>query len=78
MRQAGAGGRLKIRWKNFETFTRQKAFPRPTRMEADLQAMAQHLFKKITLTQPVRLIGFGVTGLVADFIGEMEKITNSD
>ena len=58
------GGRLKIRWKNFETFTRQKAFPRPTRMEADLQAMAQHLFKKITLTQPVRLIGFGVTGLV--------------
>lgn len=58
------GGRLKIRWKDFETFTRQRPFPRPTRLEEDLQALAQALFRDIRLEQPVRLIGFGVTGLV--------------
>lgn len=60
------GGRLKIRWKDFETFTRQRPFPHPTRVEADLQALARSLFRDIKLTQPVRLIGFGVTGLVED------------
>lgn len=58
------GGRLKIRWKDFETFTRQRPFPLPTRIEEDLQALAQSLFREIALKQPVRLIGFGVTGLV--------------
>lgn len=58
-----AAGRLKVRWKDFETFTRQRPFPRPTRVEADLQALAQALFRDVTLQQPVRLIGFGVTGL---------------
>ena len=57
------GGRLKIRWKDFETFTRQRPFPRPTRLEEDLLAAAQALFRDIVLEQPVRLIGFGVTGL---------------
>jgi len=58
------GGRLKIRWKDFDTFTRQRPFPHPTRAEADLQALAQSLFHDIPLSQPIRLIGFGVTGLV--------------
>ena len=58
------GGRLKVRWKDFETFTRQRPFPRPTRVEEDLQALAQALFRDVALAQPVRLIGFGVTGLV--------------
>ena len=57
------GGRLKIRWKDFETFTRQRPFPRPTRVEEDLQALAQALFRDVALEQPVRLIGFGVTVL---------------
>lgn len=57
------GGRLKIRWKDFETFTRQRPFPRPTRIEEDLQALAQALFRDVVLEQPIRLIGFGVTGL---------------
>lgn len=57
------GGRLKIRWKDFETFTRQRLFPRPTRIEEDLQALARALFRDIVLEQPIRLIGFGVTGL---------------
>ena len=58
------GGRLKIRWKDFETFTRQRPFPAPTRIEDDLHTLAQALFHDIALEQPVRLIGFGVTGLV--------------
>lgn len=58
------GGRLKIRWKDFETFTRQRPFPRPPRIEEDLQALAQGLFRDVALEQPVRLIGFGVTGFV--------------
>ena len=57
------GARLKIRWKDFETFTRQRPFPRPTRIEEDLQAIAQALFRDVVLEQPVRLVGFGVTGL---------------
>ncbi len=58
------GARLKVRWKDFETFTRQRPFPRPTRVEEDLRTLAQDLFRGIALEQPVRLIGFGVTGLV--------------
>ena len=57
------GGRLKIRWKDFETFTRRRPFPRPTRIEEDLHALAEALFRDVVLEQPVRLIGFGVTGL---------------
>ena len=57
------GGRLKIRWKDFETFTRQRPFPRPTRLEDDLHALAQALFRDVAFEQPVRLVGFGVTGL---------------
>jgi DNA polymerase IV len=55
-------GRLKIRWKDFTTLTRQRAFPGPTRVEPDLQALANALFHEIPLEQPVRLIGFGVSG----------------
>ncbi len=58
------GGRLKVRWKDFETFTRQRPFAHPTRVEEDLHALAQELFRGVALTQPIRLIGFGVTGLV--------------
>jgi DNA polymerase-4 len=59
-----ATGRLKLRWKDFSTLTRQRAFARPTRGEGDLHTMAAALFKEIPLEQPVRLIGFGVSNLV--------------
>lgn len=59
-----SGGRLKVRWKDFETFTRQRPFSRPTRVEEDLHTLAQDLFRDVALVQPIRLIGFGVTGLV--------------
>ncbi len=62
-RHAGTG-RLKIRWKGFETITRQAPFDHPTIVEDDLHRMASALFEKIDLNQPVRLIGFGVTNLM--------------
>ncbi len=58
-------GRIKLRWKDFTTLTRQRAFPRSTRIEPDLQALARTLLGEIPLEQPVRLIGFGVEGLLA-------------
>ena len=61
-RMAGVG-RLKLRWKGFETLTRQRPFPRPTNLEEDLRGMALELFRSVELAHPVRLIGFGVTGL---------------
>lgn len=61
-RQASTA-RLKIRWKDFSTITRQRPLQPPTRIEQDLQTIAQTLFREIRLEQPVRLIGFGVSGL---------------
>jgi DNA polymerase-4 len=64
-RMAGVG-RLKLRWKGFETLTRQRPFPRPTNLEEDLREMALDLFRSVELEHPVRLIGFGVGGLRED------------
>jgi DNA polymerase IV len=57
-------GRLKLRWKDFSTITRQRPLQPPTRIEQDLQTLARDLFRDIRLDQPVRLLGFGVAGLV--------------
>ena len=57
--------RLKIRWKSFETQTRQQPFPVPTRLGRDLHAAADSLLRSIPLAHPVRLIGFGVSGLLS-------------
>ena len=64
-RMAGVG-RLKLRWAGFETLTRQRPFPRATNLEEDLRGMALDLFRSVELVHPVRLIGFGVTGLGAE------------
>ena len=61
-------GRLKIRWNDFETITRQRPFACPTRIEKDLLAMALSLFRDIPLERPIRLVGFGVSGL-AESVG---------
>lgn len=55
--------RLKIRLVPFETLTRQAPFPMPTRLGEDLHHAAQALLAVAPLHKPVRLIGFGVTGL---------------
>ena len=56
-------GRLKLRWSDFKTITRQAPFDVPVCDDFSFRAMALKLFDAEKLIQPVRLIGFGVTGL---------------
>ena len=58
------GIQIKLRWQGFETITRQKKLPRPGADDFSLLTAAQELFAREKLIKPVRLIGFGVHGLV--------------
>lgn len=58
-----ATGRMKLRWADFKTLTRQAPFEVPVCDDFSFRAMALKLFEAERLVQPVRLIGFGVTGL---------------
>ncbi len=55
-------GRLKLRWSDFRTITRQAPFETAVCDDFSLRAMALRLFDAEKLVQPVRLIGFGVSG----------------
>ncbi|MDP6525695.1 MAG: DNA polymerase IV [Kiritimatiellia bacterium] len=55
--------RLKIRWKGFKTITRQRTLNHPCRDDFSLREIATELFMTEELVKPVRLIGFGVSGL---------------
>ena len=55
-------GRLKLRWSDFRTITRQALFETAVCDDFALRAMALRLFDAEKLIQPVRLIGFGVSG----------------
>jgi nucleotidyltransferase/DNA polymerase involved in DNA repair len=55
--------RLKIRWKGFKTITRQRTLNHPRRDDFSLREIATELFTTEELVKPVRLIGFGVSGL---------------
>ncbi len=55
--------RLKLRWKDFKTITRQCPFGEAVMDDFTLRHTALALFARETLIAPVRLIGFGVTGL---------------
>ena len=57
--------RLKLRWKGFETHTRQRRLDPPCCDDFRLRAAAGDLLGGMPLTRPVRLVGFGVSGLVA-------------
>lgn len=66
LRKAGryAGlARLKLRWKGFETITRQRPLASPACDDFSLRTMAEALFDAETIDQPVRLVGFGVSRL---------------
>lgn len=54
---------IKLRFADFRTITRQQALPRVTGADRDLWRAAAALFERLELPQPVRLIGFGVSGL---------------
>ena len=57
-----AVGRIKLRWADFKTITRQAPFEVAVCDDFSLRAMALRLFDAERLVQPVRLIGFGVSG----------------
>jgi len=67
LRQEGLSGttvKLKIRWPDFTTPTRQTTLQQPTDQDEVIYTVALKLFEQIWKTsQPVRLIGVGVSGL---------------
>jgi nucleotidyltransferase/DNA polymerase involved in DNA repair len=52
--------RLKLRWKSFETLTRQRPFEHPVCDDFSLRAAAEALFAAEPMKHEVRLVGFGV------------------
>lgn len=61
---AGRTVKLKIRWPDFTTLTRQTTLPTPTDLEDEITANALRLMQQVRKpNQPVRLIGVGVSGL---------------
>ena len=60
----GATVKIKLRWADFTTLTRQETLPEPTDEEAVVVASALKLLAKTWIPgRPVRLIGVGVSGL---------------
>jgi DNA polymerase-4 len=59
---AGATVKLKLRWSDFTTLTRQATLARPVDDTATLLATVHALFARVWNGQPVRLIGVGVSG----------------
>lgn len=66
VRKAGLRGntvKVKIRWSSFTTLTRQQTLPQATDDDAEIERVAQALFRAAwTPGQAVRLIGVGVSG----------------
>lgn len=63
---AGATVKLKIRWPDFTTLTRQVTLAAPTDQDGDIAETAIALMRKVRNPgQPARLIGVGVSGLAA-------------
>ena len=67
LREEGLTGstvKIKLRWPDFTTLTRQRRFPSPTDTENDIFNTALSLLRSVrSAGQPVRLLGVGVTGL---------------
>lgn len=67
LREAGryaTVARIRIRWKSFRTITRQRRLDSPRCDDFTLRAVARDLFAAERMVEAVRLIGFGVSGLV--------------
>ncbi len=66
LRKAGLRGntiKLKIRWSDFTTLTRQQTLPHAVDQDAEIERVAQALFRAVWRPgQPVRLIGVGISG----------------
>jgi len=60
----GSTVKLKLRWADFTTITRQVTLPEPTNQDNAIYAAAQQLFEQAwPKGKPVRLIGVGVSNL---------------
>jgi len=60
--------RLKVRWPNFHTITRQLTLNQPTNHDSVIYSSAKGLFEKVWVEgNGVRLIGVGVSKLESDF-----------
>jgi DNA polymerase-4 len=58
--------KLKLRWPDFTTLTRQETLPYATDADAEIRSAAGRLFDRYwPADQPVRLLGIGVSGLDA-------------
>jgi len=61
---AGSTVKLKIRWPDFTTLSRQSTMPVPVNLEEEIYQAALDLLRKVREKgQPVRLIGVGVSNL---------------
>lgn len=59
--------RIKIRWENFETHTRQISIDKPTNLDSIISRSALQMFEKIWPPgKPVRLIGVGAAQLTSE------------
>jgi DNA polymerase-4 len=60
---SGSTVKLKLRWSDFTTLTRQITLEQPTHHDDAIYAAVAELFEKVWLSgQPVRLIGVGISG----------------
>ena len=60
----GTTVKIKLRWSDFTTLTRQATLPQPTDLDNEIYGTALQLFERAWVpARPVRLIGVGVTGL---------------
>ena len=61
----GSTVKLKLRWENFTTLTRQVTLPHPTDDDREIYSSVKQLFNNTwTKGKPVRLLGVGVSGFV--------------
>jgi DNA polymerase-4 len=61
---AGTTVKIKLRWADFTTLTRQVTLPQPTSQEQAIFTAAQQMFATVWQAGlPVRLVGVGVSGL---------------
>jgi nucleotidyltransferase/DNA polymerase involved in DNA repair len=64
-RLAGTTVKLKLRWSDFTTLTRQETLSEPTDDAQTIANIARRLFEREWQGQPVRLIGVGVGGFAS-------------
>jgi DNA polymerase-4 len=68
--------KLKLRWSDFSTVSRQVTLPHPTDLPDTIFEKARNLFLSVwKAAEPVRLIGVGVSGLTPHQLSLWESVT---